>query len=93
MKTISLLIISTALFTGCAGVRETNNQFTAHAECVRILGNPIPADDQAAARALVPRGAKVQITNLESSPADWTSLVGVFGNIFSFNQTTISGTK
>jgi hypothetical protein len=93
MKTTTLLLLTAALLTGCAGIRETNNQFTTHAECVRIFGNPIPEDDQAAARALVPAGAKTQITNLQSSPADWTSVFGILGNIIAFNQTTVSGTK
>ena len=91
MNKVLLLIMSAALFTGCAGIRETNNQFTTHAECMRVFGHPIPADDQVAAKNLVPRGAN--ITNLQSSPADWTSVVGALGNIFSFNATTISGTK
>lgn len=93
MKLTPLLILSAAILTGCAGIRETNNQFTTHAECIRIFGNPIPADDQAAARALVPTGAKVQITNLQSSPSDWTSFFGILGNIIAINQTTVSGTK
>jgi len=86
-------IIMASLLAGCAGIRETNNQFTAHAECFRFIGNAIPADDQAAARALVPQGSKVNITNLQSTPADWTSILGGIGNIIGFHSTTISGTK
>ena len=93
MKKILLLSITTALFSSCAGIRETNNQFTAHAECVRFFGNAIPADDQAAARALVPNGPNVKITSIHSTPADWTSFFGVIGNIVGLHSTTVSGTK
>lgn len=92
-STILTAIMTVALLSGCAGIRETNNQFTAHAECFRFIGNAIPADDQAAARALVPAGSKVNITNLNSTPADWTSVTGIIGNIIGFHSTTISGTK
>jgi hypothetical protein len=92
-STIPATLIAAALLSGCAGIRETNNQFTTHAECFRFIGNAIPADDQAAARALVPAGAKVKITNLGSTPADWTSVLGIIGNVIGFHSTTISGTK
>jgi hypothetical protein len=91
MKKIAALILAVSLLSGCAGMRQTNNQFTTHAECFRIVGIPIPADDQAAARALVPKGAT--ITDIQSTPADWNSFWGFFGNLFWFHQTTISGTK
>ena len=90
MKKVMALCIGVALLSGCAGMRETNNQFTTHAECFRILGYSIPEDDQAAARALVPKGAT--ITDVQSSPADWKSVVGFIGNLFWFHQTTVSGT-
>ena len=94
MKSIvPIVILSLAFLSGCAGIRETNNQFTTHAECFRFIGNAIPADDQAAARALVPTGPKVSITNLNSTSADWTSITGIIGNIIGFHQTTVSGTK
>lgn len=91
MKKIAALILAVSLLSGCAGMRQTNNQFTTHAECFRIVGIPIPADDQAAARALVPKGAT--ITDVQSTPADWNSFWGFIGNLFWFHQTTISGTK
>ena len=91
MKKIAALILAVSLLSGCAGMRQTNNQFTTHAECFRIVGIPIPADDQAAARALVPKGAT--ITDIQSTPADWNSFWGFFGNLFMIHQTTISGTK
>ena len=93
MKKILLLSITTAMFSSCAGIRETNNQFTTHAECIRFFGNAIPADDQAAARALVPNGPNVKITDVHSTSADWTSVFGVIGNIIGLHSTTVSGTK
>jgi hypothetical protein len=91
MKKIAALLVILAVSSGCAGIRETNNQFTTHAECFRIVGIPIPEDDQAAARALVPKGAT--ITDVSSTPADWKSFWGFIGNLFWFHQTTVSGTK
>jgi len=76
---------------GCAGVRQTNSNFSAHAESFRIFGNAIPGDDMAAAAAQVPAGATV--TSVSATPADWTSVLGVLGNVFGFHQTQISGTK
>ena len=70
-------------------MRKTSQNFTTHAESVRIFGYPIPEDDKVAAHALVPAGA--QITDVASTPADWTSLVGVFGNILWIHGTQISG--
>jgi hypothetical protein len=79
--------------TSCSGMRETNNQFTTHAGCFRFLGNAIPEDDQASARALVPNGPNVKITSIHSTPADWTSVRGIIGNVIGLHSTTISGTK
>lgn len=91
MKQIATLIVAVTILTGCSGIRQTNNQFTTHAECFRIVGIPIPADDQATARALVPKGAT--ITDVQSTPADWTSFWGFLGNLIGFHVTTVSGTK
>jgi hypothetical protein len=93
MKKILLLTLTTTLLSSCAGIRETNNQFTTHAESFRFFGNVVPEDDQAAARALVPNGPNVKITSIHSTPADWTSVRGVIGNIIGLHSTTISGTK
>ncbi|MEK0446691.1 MAG: hypothetical protein RLZZ399_2012 [Verrucomicrobiota bacterium] len=87
-----LLTLSVAVaLSACAGIRQTDNQFTTHAECVRIVGIAIPHNDQVAARELVPANGK--ITDVRSTPADWTSFAGFFGNLFGFHQTTVSGTK
>jgi len=90
-NTLFLIIVSLFIFSACAGYRETNRTFSAHAESFRIIGIPIPHDDQLAAESLVPKGAKV--TTVKSSPADWTSLLGFVNNLFGFSQTTISGLK
>ena len=93
MKKILLLPVAVGLLTSCAGIRETNNQFTTHAESFRFFWNTIPADDQAAARALVPNGPNVKITSIHSTSADWTSVFGVIGNIIGLHSTSVSGTK
>ncbi len=90
----SLLTLSVATLialAGCSGIRQTNDTFVAHAESFRIIGFAIPGDDQAAARSLVPAGAKIE--NVSSTAADWTSLWGFFGNLFWFHFTEIGGTK
>ena len=94
MRTQSLLTLTLAcalLTSSCAGLRETEDTFSTHAECVRILGIAIPEDDQLAAADQVPPGAT--ITTVSSTPADWSSLWGILGNLFWFHSTQISGTK
>jgi hypothetical protein len=88
----NLLLLGTVVaLSACSGIRQTNNQFTAHAESFRIVGIAIPHDDQEAARQLVPQGAN--IASIHSTPADWTSLFGFFGKLLGFHSTSISGTK
>jgi hypothetical protein len=84
-------IAALLLTTGCSGLRESQNTFVAHGECFRIFGFAIPEDDQQAALDRVPAGAT--ITTVGASPADWTSVIGFFGNLFGFHQTSISGVK
>ena len=93
MKKLLLLPLAAALFTSCSGIRETDNQFTTHASCFRFIGNAIPEDDQSAARALVPNGPNVKITSIHSTPADWTSVRGIIGNVIGLHSTSVSGTK
>ena len=76
--------------SGCSGMRRTGDTFVAHAESFRILGMELPKDDQQAALDQVPPGAN--ITNVSSSAADWTSFVGVLGNIIGIHSTQIGGT-
>ena len=90
MKKTILLALLVALLAGCSGMRKTGSTFTAHAESFRILGFPIPEDDQAAARKMVPKGATIQ--NVSSTPADWTSVWGGLWNILGFHMTEIGGT-
>ena len=87
MITIALLAAS---LTACSGVRTNGNVFTTHAESIRVLGWQIPDKDQDQALALVPAGGKID-TQI-SSPADWTSVIGIINNILGIGQTTISGT-
>ncbi len=89
MKKLSILAVL-CLLSACAGVRTTNSTFVAHAESFRFFGIAIPEDDQAAAKKLVPAGAKIE--NVSSTPADWTSVWGGLWNILGFHFTTIGGT-
>ena len=86
-----LSVLLVAALTGCAGIRQTNTSFVTHAEAFRIAGIAIPGDDQAAAMALVPKGAHIE--NISSTPADWTSFWGGLGNIIGFHFTEVGGTK
>ena len=90
---MALGLCSAIALSACAGMREDANgtSFTPHAESFRIMGIAIPHDDKTAAMDLVPAGAT--ITTISSSPADWTSLWGFFGNLFGFNYTQVSGVK
>lgn len=89
MKKLSILAVI-LLLSACSGIRSTNSTFVAHAESFRILGFPIPEDDQEAAKRLIPAGANVE--NVSSTPADWTSVWGGLLNIIGFHGTTIGGT-
>ena len=88
---VTMCAVSLVALAGCAGVRESNGAFVAHAESFRIIGIAIPGDDQQAALDKVPAGGK--ITNVTSSAADWTSFWGFFGNLFGFHMTQVGGTK
>ena len=87
---LGLAVVVSVITTGCSGMRKTNDTFATHAESFRIVGFTIPEDDQAAAARLVPPGAKVE--SVSSTSADWTSVIGVIGNIIGIHQTTIAGT-
>lgn len=85
----ALLVVASV--TGCSGVRTSPaGTFTTHAESFRVLGYAIPGDDKARAHELIPAGSTIH--TIESTPADWTSVVGVIGNLFWINGTRISGT-
>ncbi len=91
MKKALIAGCAVLMLAGCAGVRESNGTFVAHAESFRLLGFAIPHDDQQAALNQVPAGGKIE--NVSSTPADWTSFYGFFGNLFWFHMTQIGGTK
>jgi hypothetical protein len=90
-KFLPLACLGLLTFAGCSGMREANGTFTVHAESFRFFGLVIPGDDQAKATSLVPAGA--QVISVHSTPADWTSVLGVLGNLFGFHSTQISGQK
>ena len=84
------LCLSILTMAGCAGIREAGGHFTVHAESFRIFGYAIPEDDQAKAASMVPDGATIYTCC--STPADWTSVIGVLRNIVGFHGTCIAGT-
>jgi len=90
-KFVPLTCLGLLTFASCSGMREANGTFAVHAECFRIIGFSIPADDQAKAASLVPAGA--QVTSVYSTPADWTSVMGFLRNLIGFHGTIISGQK
>ncbi|MEO0480238.1 MAG: tRNA modification GTPase [Planctomycetota bacterium] len=92
MKNISRLFVlgMVLLATSCSGVRSTDQTFSSHGETIRLIGWAIAGDDQQAALDHVPAGAT--ITNVSSTPADWSSIIGVLNSIIGFNSTSIGGT-
>lgn len=92
MKLNHLLFVLSIMVvcSGCSGIRKSDNAFYTHAESFRVLGYSIPGDDQARARMLVP--ADAQIVSVRSTPADWTSVIGIIGNILWIHETEIGGT-
>ena len=89
MKKAIIALSLVALASGCTGMRTAKGTFATHAEAFRIVGYPIPFDDEKAAYDLVPKGAKIESVSV--TPADWTSFVGFIGNLFWFHETSIAG--
>jgi hypothetical protein len=90
MKKLTLALLLASL-TACAGMREGDDTFTAHAEAFNLVGFQIPHDDYEAALELVPEGAEV--VTIRSTPADWSSLSGILNRLLGVSYTEISGTK
>lgn len=81
---------------GCSGSRMAGDQVTIHAECFRIIGFPIPEDDQAKADSIYMNEFKSEyptVVTAGSTPADWTSFAGFFGNLIGFHGTVITARK
>ena len=93
LSLFSALFLAAIVSTGCAGTRSANGYYSVHAESFRIFGFAIPGDDQeAAAKLQAEKYPGATVTTSGSTPADWTSFMGVLGNIFGLHQTVISGT-
>lgn len=87
-----LCVLALLSISACSGYRTSDNgQTTVHAECVRLFGFAIPGDDQRMAADLAAQHIEGQPVTQAASPADWTSLFGIFGNIFGIHQTIMSG--
>lgn len=77
--------------TACAGVRTTDQAYSAHAENFNILFLQIPGGDtQERAMKLVPEGAEIETIN--SAPKDPTSLIGFINRLIGIDITFINGT-
>lgn len=86
-----LLIAVVVSLAGCAGVRTSDQTYTAHAESFNILFLQIPGGDtQKKALALVPDGAEIKTIN--ATPKDMSSLIGVLNRILGIDITVINGT-
>lgn len=88
-KLLVAILLTSSTAIGCSGMRTSESTFETHAESFRFFGYVIPEDDQARAKQLVPAGAT--IVNIDSSPADWDSVIGFIGNLFWFGSTDITG--
>lgn len=87
------IILITALInlTACAGVRTTDQAYSAHAENFNILFMQIPGGDtQERAMKLVPEGSEIKTIN--SAPKDTTSLLGFINRLIGIDITFINGT-
>ena len=86
-----LLIAVIVNLAACAGVRTSDQTYTAHAENFNILFLQIPGGDtQKKALGLVPKGADIKTIN--ATPKDTTSLIGVLNRILGIDITVINGT-
>lgn len=86
---LAIPLVANLLVTGCSGFRKTDSSFYTHAESIRIVGYSIPGDDQKRATDLVPADGKIE--TIHSTPADWTSVLGIIGNILWISVTEVSG--
>jgi hypothetical protein len=91
-KSFAALSLTFLAASACSGMRQAEGQYTVHAESFRFFGIAIPHDDQAKAAELAKANfaSGTQDTSM-STAADWTSFVGVLGNIIGFHSTMISG--
>lgn len=86
-----ILVAALINLTACAGVRTTDQSYSAHAENFNILFFQIPGGDtQERAMALVPEGSEIKTIN--SAPKDITSLLGFINRLIGLDITFINGT-
>jgi len=86
-----LFVAALINLSACSGLRTTNDAFSAHAENFNILFFQIPGGDtQKRAMELVPKDS--QITTVNSSPNDVTSLIGFITRLIGADFTFINGT-
>lgn len=90
MNNWTLVGMALLMVAACSGVRTTDQTYSAHAENFNILFLQIPGGDtQARAMALVPEGG--EITTINSSPKDTSSLIGFINRLIGVDITFING--
>ncbi len=86
-----VLVAALINLTACAGLRTTDDTYSAHAESFNILFFQIPGGDtQIRAKELVPEGGEIK--TIDSAPKDITSLIGFINRLIGIDITVINGT-
>ncbi|HXE96890.1 MAG TPA: hypothetical protein VN642_10820 [Dongiaceae bacterium] len=86
----TVLAVSLLMLTGCAELHQHQGRFAATGSSANILFFQIPQDPILSAQEKVPAGAA--ITNVNSTPNDWTTLLGFFNRLFGVGLVQIGGT-
>jgi hypothetical protein len=90
MIKMTLMGMALLAVTACSGIRTADQTYSAHAESFNILFLQIPGGDtQQRAMELVPEGG--EITTIDSTPKDVTSLLGFINRLIGIDITFING--
>lgn len=88
-KSLWLIIFFPLCFSGCAELHQRGGRFTATAVSANIFFLQIPGNPMELANEKVPAGAEV--TNVNGSPNELTSVPGVLSRILGFGWAQIGG--
>ncbi len=88
-KSLLLMILFPVCFSGCAELHQRGGRFTATAVSANIFFLQIPGNPMELANEKVPPGAEV--TNVNGSPNELTSVPGVLSRILGFGWAQIGG--
>ncbi|MGR5095990.1 hypothetical protein ACPV5O_18415 [Vibrio maritimus] len=83
------LVAYTLSIVGCAGIKQTDKVYSAHAESFNILGLQVPGKSHERAMALVPENGSVD--SVIANENDWTSIYGVINRLFGVEYIQVSG--